>query len=75
MVGNGCNGRSFILLIIYPHYDVSIVSFLFQRGPFRASPNEIRQSGQLCRFTSNVGVTPLTDRHGWNKDAFPCTVM
>ena len=23
------------------------------------------------RFTSNIGITPLTDHHGWNGDVFP----
>ena len=27
--------------------------------------------GKLHRITSNIGVRPLTDHHGWNVDAFP----
>ena len=49
-------------------------------APVKARPSRSRQKqsidlGKLYRFTSNVGIAPLTDHHGWNGDAFPCPVV
>ena len=30
------------------------------------------EPGKLHRFTSNVGIAPLTGHHGWNEEAFLC---
>ena len=44
--------------------------------PVTARPSRSRQKqnvdpGKLHRFTSNVGIAPLTDHHGWNGEVFP----
>ena len=50
---------------------------LFSAGaPVTARPSRSRQKqnidpGKLHRFTSNVGIAPLTDHYGWNGEAFP----
>ena len=45
--------------------------------PVTARPSRSRQKqnidlGKLHRFTTNVGIAPLTDHHGWNGEVFPC---
>ena len=46
------------------------------RAPVTARPSRSRQKqnvepGKLHRFTSNVGIAPLTDHYGWNGDYRP----
>ena len=48
--------------------------------PVTARPSRSRQKqnidlGKLHRLTSNVGIVPLTDHHGWNREVFPCPVV
>ena len=45
--------------------------------PVTARPSRSRQKqnidqGKLHRFTSDVGIEPLTDHHGWNGEVFLC---
>ena len=49
-------------------------------APVTARPSRSRQTqnidpGKLHQFTSNIGIAPLTDHHGWNGEAFPCPVV
>ena len=48
-------------------------------APVTARPSRSRQTQnidpcKLHRFTSNIGIAPLTDHHGWNGEAFLCLV-
>ena len=40
--------------------------------PIQSRSERYVSPGKLRRL---VGVTPLTDRHGWNKNALPCTCL
>ena len=49
-------------------------------APVIARPSRSRQTqnidpGKLHRFTSNIGIAPLTVHHSWNGEAFPCLVV
>ena len=59
---------SLLLCYVFRALINSLVLILHERsGP--------RSVSDLHQVTSNVGITPLTDLHGWNEDAFTCPVM
>ena len=46
---------------------------MFQRSPTRAGGNETSVAVNYTDLRGLLGVTLLTDRYGWNANAFPCT--
>ena len=69
----------YVLCATSPHHVSAFRSFQPEL-PVTARPSRSRQKQnidlrKLHRFTSNVGVAPVTDHHGWNGEAFPCPVV
>ena len=59
---------------VYPRSEVFSRSSRYSKAQPEQAEAKI-EPGKLHRFTSNVGIAPVTDHHGWNGEAFPCPVV